>query len=120
MKKVFILLCFWGLTNTFAQQTERNVSYQHEGDVIRFVEYHANGTLAQVGQIRNNLNDGLWSAYNHEGRKIAEGQYYRGMRVSKWFFWDEDSLIEVDFEDNKIVKAIRWDKSQVIADSQNL
>lgn len=119
MKKIVVLLFFGISTPIVAQQTERNISYQQKGDVVYFIEYHANGILAQTGQIRDHLNDGLWSAYNDEGQKIAEGQYEKGRRVSKWFFWDEDSLVEVDFEDNKIIKAIRWDQSQIIADAQS-
>ncbi len=120
MKITIFLLCFAVFTMAISQETERSISYHQEGNVIQFMEYHNNGKLAQIGQIRDHLNDGLWSAYDDDGRKIAEGRYEKGMRVSKWFFWDDDSLIEVDFEDNKIIKVIRWGQSQIIAATQNL
>lgn len=103
--------------STFSQESTRKTIISQEGDVIKYVEYHENGLIAQTGYIKDGLNHGSWSAYNPNGNKIAEGQYQNGKRTSKWFFWDETTLVEVDFKDNKVVKAIRWDKNKVLADN---
>ena len=120
MRLVIILMCFGIYSTAYAQQDSNQFTYQDKGDTIEYKEYYSNGVLAQIGTIQDGLNHGLWSAFNTQGKKIAEGEYHKGMRVSKWFFWEDESLIEVDFENNKVVKAIRWDNSQILADSQKI
>ena len=47
-------------------------------------------------------NHGDWVSYDLHGNKISEGSFESGKKVNRWFFWNGDSLIEVDYKDNKI------------------
>ena len=116
--KYFITI-FVGLFSfcVFSQEVLHNTSLEKEGDLIKYVEYHTNGVVAQMGYIKDGLNHGTWSAFDTQGTKIMEGQYLKGIKTSKWFFWNDESLVEVNFENNKIVKAIRWDKSRILAEN---
>ena len=60
-------------------------------------------------------NHGIWSSYNQDGTKKAEGTFENGKKIGAWFFWNDAVLIEVIYKNNSIQKAIQWDKSEVIA-----
>ena len=47
--------------------------------------------------------------------KVAKGNYEAGKKVGKWFFWEGDSLQEVDYIDSKIVSVNKWDNKTKLA-----
>ena len=42
-----------------------------------------------------------------------------GKKVNRWLFWNGDSLIEVDYKDNKILRAKKWIKPELLASSSD-
>jgi antitoxin component YwqK of YwqJK toxin-antitoxin module len=57
---------------------------------------------------------GKWVAYNEDGTKQSLGEYSNGTKVGKWFFWNENTLSEVDFNDNRIAEVKKWSKDALV------
>ena len=70
-----------------------------------FTRYYANGQIAQRGPIKNKKLHGVWVSYSKEGEKVSQSIFKKGKKTGKWFFWNEEGLIEADFNDNKLVSA---------------
>ncbi len=112
MKKYLFLMFFFLGFFLFAQQEENYFTQAEIGGLIKYTQYHKNGQLYQTGYIRNNKLHGEWTSYDQKGNKISIGSYKNGKKTSKWFFWKDNSLIEVDFIDNKIRKTVIWTDSK--------
>ena len=102
MKKyILIALVFIG-TAAFAQNTNQpkydNGSVQQEGT------FDKNGKLA-----------GLWTSYDLTGNKLSQGNYDKGIKTGKWFFWTEKALKEVDYVDSKIINVNEWNHKSELA-----
>ena len=49
------------------------------------------------------------------GKKIAMGSYVLGKKNGQWFFWKEDNLIEVVFENNVVLDKVEWgNKNKIV------
>ena len=71
----------------------------------------------QRGPIKNKKLHGVWVSYSPEGKKVSQGTFKKGKKTGKWFFWNEEGLIEADFNENKLVSAVSWDKGKILADN---
>ena len=38
----------------------------------------------------------------------------KGKKTGKWFFWQNESLNEVDFQNSKIVSVTKWDNKNPV------
>ena len=81
--------------------------------------YHVNGNISQTGYFLDGKNHGDWVSYDLHGNKISEGSFAEGKKVNRWLFWNGDSLIEVDYKDNKILRAKKWKKPELLASSSD-
>jgi len=52
--------------------------------------------------------------YDGAGNKQAIGQYENGVKVGKWFFWDEEGLKEVDYRNNQIAQVVKWNNGEPV------
>lgn len=89
-----------------AQENEERKELRQQGDLIEAIFYHENGQVAQKGSFKNGKLHGEWIAYDMEGNTTALGKYADGVKTGKWFFWNDDRLSEVDFQDNAIASVI--------------
>jgi hypothetical protein len=39
----------------------------------------------------------------------------KGTREGKWFFWKEEVLQEVDYQNNEIINVVTWSSSEPVA-----
>ena len=53
-------------------------------------------------------------AYNEDGTKQSIGEYNKGLKTGKWFFWSESTLNEVDFSDSRIAEVKKWSKDVLV------
>jgi len=115
MKKFAVLLTFFALTLS----AQENIAPQLEkqGELIKASFFHDNGKIAQTGFLKDNKRHGSWVGYNRSGKKIAMGYFKSDKKNGQWFFWKGDELIEVIYEDNKIVNVMEWNtpKNKLIA-----
>lgn len=116
MKTQILLLFFLVITvSSFAQQ-ERDLELNEEAKVIEVTYYHDNGVVSQKGvyTLDGKLH-GEWLSYDSEGNKIVAANYDNGKKVGKWFYWNNETLNEVDYTQNAIAKVVKWNQKTAIA-----
>ena len=114
MKKILIIAVLLITSIGFSQNTE--VKIEKKGDLTEVTYFHDNGEVAQQGTF--NLDGklhGLWTSYDLNGEKISVGNYEKGQKTGKWFFWSDNSLNEVDYTNNAIVSVNAWTNSSKLA-----
>jgi antitoxin component YwqK of YwqJK toxin-antitoxin module len=117
MKKIVILLVILSVSFTYAQD-KKETKLDKKGDLTLATYYHDNGEVQQTGTFNiNGKLQGEWTSFNTQGNKVALGTYDNGKKVGKWFFWDGDSLKEVDYIDSKIVSVNQWGNKTKVAGS---
>jgi len=82
--------------------------------MVKATYFYGNGTVEQEGFFKNGLLEGKWVSYNADGSKQAIAEYENGKKVGKWFFWNNTSLNEGDYSENRIAMAKSW-KSEAVA-----
>jgi len=115
MKKIFILLLMLCVGYTNAQEKVQP-QLEKKGDLTLVTYFHDNGEVEQSGAFNaNGKLQGEWISYDSDGNKVALGNYDNGQKVGKWFFWNGDSLKEVDYANSKIVSVHQWDNRTKLA-----
>jgi hypothetical protein len=113
-KNIFIALVFIG-TAAYAQ-TSIQPKFEVEANVISATYFHDNGAIQQQGTFnKKGKLDGLWISYNDNGVKLSQGNYDKGIKTGKWFFWTENSLKEVDYNDSRITNVNEWNIKSELA-----
>ncbi|MDN3491928.1 toxin-antitoxin system YwqK family antitoxin [Winogradskyella bathintestinalis] len=115
MKKIVVVIVILCVGFTYAQD-KNHVKLEKKGELTVATYFHDNGEIQQTGTFDvNGKLDGKWTSFDVEGNKLAVGNYNAGKKVGKWFFWEGDSLKEVDFVDSKIVSVNQWDNRTKVA-----
>lgn len=110
-----VILSILALSVSFMMQAQDNEPKTEKvGNQVKATYYHDNGTVAQVGFFLDGKLNGEWKMYDVQGKKIAMGQYDQGVKTGKWFFWEEDGLKEVDYEDNRIAAVVKWNQGEAV------
>lgn len=114
----YIILLFLLLSySIMGQEASPKKELKKNGKSYDYILYHDNGTIAQRGSLINQKLEGIWVRFSPEGKKISQGMFTNGKKTGKWFFWNKQGLIEADFEDNKLVKAVSWNEGQTLAEN---
>ncbi len=110
MKKIVVVLVLvFGFATIQAQEKIKKNTYIQKGDLIEAVLYFDNGEVSQTGfYTKEGKLTGEWVSYNQQGEKTATAQYDNGAKVGKWFFWDNDTLREVDYKNSRIIAVNTW------------
>lgn len=115
MKKIVILLVMLTVGFTYAQD-KKETKLEKKGDLTLVTYYHDNGEVQQTGAFNaEGKLQGEWTSFDLKGNKVAIGTYEAGKKVGKWFFWEGNSLKEVDYFDSKIVNVNEWDNKTEVA-----
>lgn len=106
MKKLLTICALvGGMLFTTAQEKPKD-SFVKEGNLIKGTMYHDNGEIRQTGYYnREGKLQGKWESFDDKGNKTAVAQYENGKKVGKWFFWNDDTLNEVDYSNSKITNV---------------
>ncbi len=112
MKK-YIVISFTLLSSIFYAQGLKP-ELEEVGKLVKATYFHKNGKVLQEGTFENGKLQGEWITYDEKGNKTAIGQYENGQKTGKWFFWNKESLSEVDYSNNKIA-AVKNSKRDAIA-----
>ena len=111
---ILITLIFIG-TTVYAQCAQQS-KFETKGDLISATYFHDNGAIQQEGTFdKKGKLDGLWISYNENGVKLSQGNYDKGLKTGKWFFWTEESLKEVDYIDSRITNVNEWNSKSELA-----
>lgn len=107
-----IILCVMLFSGVlFAQDVEPK--YEIEGNLVKATYYHDNGKVKQEGFYKEGKVHGKWISFSETGEKMAIGEYNKGNKTGKWFFWNQNSLNEVDYTDSRIAEVKKWSKETV-------
>ena len=115
MKKLIALLVMLSVSFGYAQEN-KEAKLEKIGDSTYITYFHDNGEISQTGMFNaEGKVHGEWKMYDVAGKKIALGSYDNGKKVGKWFFWEGESLKEVDYIDSRIVSINQWDSKTKVA-----
>ena len=114
MRKIVIFLMMLSVGYTYAQK-ERSLKLNKETNLIEVTYYHDNGNVSQTGfYTAEGKLHGDWYVYDTEGEKTVSAKYDNGNKVGKWFYWNNDSLKEVDYKKGAIASVSEWTESRTI------
>ena len=111
MKKIMILATLAISALTFAQTTKPVL--EQEGNLVKATYYYDNGQIQQQGHFKDGKLDGSWVAFDSNGNKKSIGAYADGAKTGKWFFWNDNSLSEVDYSKSRVANVKSWKQDAV-------
>ncbi|MEO1033436.1 MAG: nicotinic acid mononucleotide adenyltransferase [Bacteroidota bacterium] len=115
MKKLMILVLMVSVSFIYAQD-QQEPKLEKKGDMTYMTYYHDNGEVSQTGAFNaEGKLHGEWKSYDLNGNKVTIGNYDNGKKVGKWFFWQGNTLKEVDYIDSKIISVSQWDNKTKVA-----
>ena len=102
---IFLIALLLTTAVTFAQM-DKELTLNEDTNLIEATYFHDNGEISQQGtfNLAGKLH-GEWLSYNQDGQKISVGSYANGQKVGKWFFWSNDILKEVEYNNNAIASV---------------
>ena len=112
MKKILILGAFLLVGVGFAQTTKPVL--EQEGNLVKATYYYDNGKVQQQGYFKDGKLTGQWIAFDEQGNKKSIGTYVNGDKTGKWFFWNNDSLSEVDYSDSRVASVKSWTQQAIV------
>ena len=110
MKNITLLIFLFSLS--LSAQENIKPKFEKEGELIKAMFYHDNGEIAQIGYFKDKKRHGNWISYYPSGKKSTMGTYKSGLKNGQWFFWNKNDLIEVIYEENKIINVLEWNNSE--------
>lgn len=54
----------------------------------KHVQYHKDGTICAVGQVKDGATTGYWEWFRKDGTKLRSGHFENGHQVGKWITYD--------------------------------
>ena len=113
MKNILIITALLFSSFSFAQNNKP--VFEKEGDLVRGTYYFENGQVRQSGTYKEGKLHGEWTSYNDAGEKVGVGNYAKGIKTGKWFFWDGKQLSEVNYNKNEISLIKTHDNNSTVA-----
>ncbi len=115
MKNTIFLLVFLISVSSFAQQ-KRDLKLNKTTNLIDVTYYHDNGVVSQTGTYTlDGKLQGEWLSFNTQGKKLVSANYDNGEKVGKWFYWNDTTLKEVDYNNNAVASVVEWKNKNAIA-----
>ncbi|VXB33976.1 Membrane-binding protein [Flavobacterium sp. 9AF] len=112
MKKIVIAAVLLASGMMFAQEIQPK--YEVVGNMVKATYFYENGQIKQEGSYLDGKLHGKWISYNLDGSKQAMGEYEKGQKTGKWFFWSDKALNEVDFANSRIAEVKKWSKEALV------
>lgn len=112
MKNITIIVSLFMSIVTFGQQKSTPVLDEENG-LVKATYLFDNGAVQQQGFFKDGKLHGVWVSFDENGVKKSTAQYSNGEKTGKWFFWNESSLSEVDYDQNKIAAVKKWNKESI-------
>ncbi len=92
--------------------------FEKEGDLIKGTYYYEDGSIKQEGTYKNGKLHGQWVSYGQDGKKNAIAYYEEGKKSGKWFFWHNDLLTEVDYNENIIAQVRKYKTAEALVQNR--
>jgi len=91
------------ISSAFAQEIKP--TFEKQNDLVKATYYYDNGAVKEVGFFKENKLHSQWVTYNEAGEKITVAEYDMGEKVGKWYVISNDTIKELTYEANKLVKV---------------
>lgn len=91
------------ISSAFAQEVKPK--FEKQNDLVKATYYYNNGAIKEVGFFKENKLHSQWVTYNEAGEKITVAEYDMGKKVGKWYVIADDTVKELTYESNKLVKV---------------
>lgn len=114
---LFITALFCGGT-IMAQEDSMDPVFEKQGELITGTFYYEDGSIQQKGTYKDGKLHGKWVSYNEEGEKTALANYTNGEKTGKWFFWSDNELTEVDYQNNQIASVKGWKGNEIYVSNE--
>lgn len=111
MKRVLILLAFLISGIGFAQDNTVKSTYERSGDLVTVTNYYEDGSIKEQGFYKDKKLHGEWKKYDSEGTLVVRAHYFNGEKTGKWMFLNDNTLTEVDYQDNKVASVHEWNSN---------
>lgn len=109
---VYVLLLFF---STVVVAQNKTTKYEKVGDLVKASYYDEDGKLTVQGFFKNKKLEGKWVRFDKNGNKTKIAFYEEGKKVGKWFLWVDETLKEINYENNVIVSIITWKNNSEVA-----
>jgi len=105
MKKfITTLALFIFMVNlSFSQAVEP--TFEKQGDLVKATYYYDTGSIKEVGFFKDNKLHNQWISYNQQGKIKVVAVYNKGKKDGKWYLVGEETVKEVTYKSNEIVKV---------------
>ena len=112
MKKIVIAAVL--LVSGMMVAQEVKPKYEVVDQMVKATYFYDNGQVKQEGFYLDGKLHGKWVSYNQDGSKQAMGEYTKGDKTRKCFFWNDTALNEVDFADRRMAEVKKWSKEALV------
>ena len=118
MKAIILSACVLFSVSMAAQEKPKRENTKI-GSIVQATVFHDNGTVAQRGAYNlNNELHGAWTSYDAQGALIAQGAYAKGKRTGTWFFYNDQEIKQVQYQDGRMTQVDRMAKTDTRVVSQ--
>ena len=106
MSRIVLLAAVLMITSLGFAQERVERKYNKETNLVEATYFYENGLVSQEGTFNTKGKlHGEWTSYDEAGKKTAMGTYENGVRTGTWYFWSDDILKEVEFNNNQIASV---------------
>ena len=112
MKKYMILGALVISGVVFAQNIEPK--YEIQGDLVKATYFYDNGQIKQEGFYKDGKVHGKWTSFAETGAKVSLGEFNNGQKSGKWFFWNQNTLSEVDYNNSRVAEVKKWSNETIV------
>ena len=116
IKNILLTAIFLAGATVLAQENPEP-RFEKDGELIKGTFYYEDGSVKQEGTYKEGNLHGEWISYNQNGEKEAIAQYTNGEKTGKWFFWSDNKLTEVDYNENRIAKVNSWKSEGILVNN---
>jgi len=111
-KSIASLIVFLMLVSvSFAQSVEP--IFEKQNDLVKATYYHDNGMVKEVGFFKDDKLHDKWVSYNEEGKIKVVAFYNNGEKDGKWYLIGDETVKEVTYKSNKIVKVQEVEEAEL-------
>lgn len=105
MKKIFTALAIMLLTVSMVNAQDKEPTFERQDDLVKATYYHDNGMIKEVGYFKNDKLHDQWIKYDQAGKIKIVATYDNGLKDGKWYIVGDDSVKEITYQSNKILKV---------------
>ncbi|QRM88983.1 nicotinic acid mononucleotide adenyltransferase [Lacinutrix sp. WUR7] len=115
MKKILTVAILLFTMVSFAQNG-KSIKFNEDTNLFEATYFHDNGIVSQTGFFTaDGKLQGEWLSFDSKGVKTASANYNNGDKEGKWFFWNDNTLNEVDYSNNAITSVNEWSNKSTLA-----